>query len=133
MPYRELFSELRQYALPIFCGNTRKAHRLSAEVYRQYSLISLIYGKKRLFDIFDVSSYNAGLPHTENTRLICEALTAIADSFPDMLILLIPMTPFFEEAISEYSDMLESRCITVLPDALLDLSPLSEIADAYEG
>lgn len=119
---------LQEYILPVLCGNTRKAHRLSARIYRRYGIVSLICGKPRFGDLFDHTSLTLRLPDPAEPQLCAEALLSLTERYGDMLPLLIPCNEDAEQMIARFSSLLEGRFILSDEQRLFSSSPLSELA-----
>lgn len=122
---------MRENILPILLDNTSEAHRLSAQLFRRYGLVSLILGKPRLRDLFDPSSHTLRLPHTDCERLRVEELIALAEKREGKLPILIPCSEEARETVKRFENVLESRFILLDADAALSASPLAKIQQAY--
>lgn len=120
-----------QYIIPIFCGNTRLAHRLASRLFRRYGIVSLICGRARLWDFLDPATRTLRFPEPACDRLRIEELSALADLYADTLPVLIPCDADWERCLSENASLLESRFIFADPQSCLSGSPLSEICERF--
>jgi hypothetical protein len=100
---------LSEHLLPILCGNTRQAHRLSAQIWQRLGTSTLICGKPRLWDLFDPSSHTLRLPKSPSPRLLCEILIDLADAYPECLPVLIPCSAQARSFVEDYGALLETR------------------------
>ena len=118
--------ELGAYLLPVLCGNTKRAHRLSAKILRRLGTMSLICGDPHLRDLFDPSSLLLRLPKHPSERLLVEALMTLPDSYPDRLPVLVPCSKEAERFVREHAAVLETRYLLRDEESLFFHPPLSE-------
>ena len=128
---RDVHETMRENILPVLLDNTKTAHRLSARLFRRYGLVSLIFGRPSLRDLFDLSSHTLRLPHTDCDRLQVEELIALAAKSEGKLLLLIPCSDRARATVARFAPVLESRFLLLDADTALTASPLSDIQQAY--
>ena len=111
MAKRDLYEATRETLVPVLIDNTRKAHRLSARLFSRFGVVSLIFGKPRIMDLFDPSTQTLRFPETTSERLQREALTDLAARYPDAIPVLIPCSKRAEEFIARYDTLLAPHFI----------------------
>ena len=111
MAQRDLYEATKEALLPILIDNTRKAHRLSARLFSCFGVVSLIFGKPRVIDLFDPSSQTLRFPETACERLQFEVLTDLAAKYRDAVPVLIPCSERAEEFIVRHEALLASHFI----------------------
>ena len=126
MTNRSVYEAARLSLLPVLVDNTHTAHRLSARLFRRFGVVSLIFGKPRLWDIFDLSSRTLRLPTTASERLRIEELIALAQQSKDYLPLLIPCSDASREWIARHAAALESHYILADAETIFSLPLLTE-------
>lgn len=126
MAERNVYEAARQSLLPILVDNTSKAHRLSARLFRQFGVVSLIFGKPSVRDLFDVSSHTLRLPETACERLRIEELTDLARQSTDYLPVLIPCSDAARDLISQHACALEPYFLLSDAEAIFSLPLLTE-------
>jgi len=132
MSISDKYLALVQNVLPVLFENTNKAHRISSRIFNCHRIVSFIYGKRRFFDIFDLSSKTLKLPDTCEKRLIAEELIEFAKKYSDMLPVLIPCSEKAEAIVLEFSEELEAYYIIADPNFLENSSPIESLARAIE-
>lgn len=119
-------SELGAYILPVLCGNTATARRLSAKILRRLGTVSLICGRSRWLDLLDPTFHLLRLPKMPSDRLIVEALTDVATAYPDRLPVLIPCSEEARRLIDSHRTVLETRYLIREADCFFDSPPVAE-------
>lgn len=126
MTKQSVYEAARQSLLPVLVDNTREAHRLSVRLFHQYGVVSLIFGKPRLWDLFDLSSRTLRLPQTASERLRIEELTELAQQSTSYLPVLIPCSDASREWIARHAATLESHYILADAETIFSLPLLTE-------
>ncbi len=130
MTNQSVYEAARQSLLPVLVDNTRAAHRLSARLFRRFGVVSLIFGKARLWDLFDLSSRTLRLPSTPCERLRIEELIELAKQSTDYLPVLIPCSDASREWIARHAAALESHYILADAETIFSLPLLTEGASS---
>ena len=86
MPTSDRYLALVENVLPVLFDNTPKAHRISSRIFNRHRIVSFICGKRRFFDIFDLSCKTVRLPSTNEKRLAVEGLIEFAKKYSDRII-----------------------------------------------
>ena len=133
MSKNDAYLALEESVLPVLLDNTKTAHRVSRRIFDRHGTVSFIFGKKRFWDIFDISSQTLKNPMTDQTRLIAEELVAFVEKYPDMLPVLIPCSKNAEIFIKEFEKTLESRYIIASPSVFLSGSPFEKLMTSLES
>lgn len=122
-------SELEASLLPVLCGNTKEAHRLSAQILRRLGSVSLICGRPRLSDLFDPSCQNRYWPKHASPRLMAEVLLDVVDAYPDRIPVLIPCSDEARALVTTYGTMLQTRYLLRDADSLFASLPVADRPD----
>jgi len=126
MAKQSVYKAARQSLLPILIDNTREAHRISAALFRRYGVVSMIFGKPRLRDLFDPSSQTLRLPDTTCERLRIEELTDLAQQSISYLPVLIPCSDGARDLLARHASTLESHFILADAETIFSLPLLAE-------
>ena len=118
--------EAQQFILPVFLGNTKLAHTLSARMFHRYGVMSLILGTPHLRDLLDINSKIVRLSKNTHPRRIAERLVGLVSDYPDTLPVLVPCSTDAEALLAEYSSLLEPQFILTDPQTLFSVPPLSD-------
>lgn len=116
--------------LPVLVDNTKKAHHTSARLYHRFGVVSLIFGKPRLWDLIDPSSQTLRLPHSDCERLRVEELIDLAKKSEDYLPVLIPCSDEARAFVARHRTSLEAHFILSDAETLLSDSPFVRTEDA---
>ena len=131
MTARAIRETANQSILPVLLGNTRKAHRLSARLFRRFGVISVIGGQPRLWDIADFTSVTFRMPKTDCERLTVEALIGFAEEYREPLLLLVPCSETTAGTVARHAKALERYFVLSDTEAILASSPLTAF-EAYD-
>ena len=130
MSEREKAEALEECIMPILLGNTRLSHKISHSIYTSCGIVSFIYGRLKPLDLLDISSQPLKLIQTDDGRLLCEALTAFCEKYPDMLPLIVPCSLKAEEFVLLYGRELERIGILARPEFLFSDTPFESLVSA---
>ncbi len=125
---RDVNETLKDGILPVLLDNTPEAHRLAGRLFRRFGVVSLICGRSRLRDLFDLSSQTLRLPQTDCDRLRVEELIAFVEKSEGMLPILVPCSDRARDTVTRYAAVLESRFILSDTDAIFSAPPLTALA-----
>ncbi len=128
MDKQNLERQAKNYFLPFILGNNRGARALAAKVFRAHHIVSFILEDRRsVRSLFNLSYYFVPLTPTDSSRLLCEQLISYAKQNPFTLPLLVPMTPYYKDAVEQNRELLERYFIIRGSDSLLSSTPLTTI------
>lgn len=127
MPISDKYLALVENVIPVLLDNTQSAHRISSRIFKRHGIVSFICGKKRFFDIFDISCKTLKLSNTNEKRLVAEELIEIAKKYSDMLPVLIPCSEKAEAVVLEFSEELEAYYIIADPNVFKNSSPIENL------
>ncbi len=125
MTARAIRETANQSVLPVLLGNTYRAHRLSARLFRRFGVVCLIGGRPRFCDLADISSVTLRMPKTDCERLSVEALLTFAEQYREPLLLLVPCSEAAKRLIINHTSALERYFILSDEESILSASPLS--------
>ena len=120
MTKNDLSLALGQALLPVLCDNTRLARQVAEDIFKRYGTVSLMFGKRRFFDLFALSYDTLRFPKTNEDRLRAEELCELADSYDDVIPVLIPCSDDASEFVKNYERELESRYIIASPSVFIN-------------
>ena len=126
MKKRNVYETARQALLPVLLDNTPAAHRLSARLFRRYGIVSLVFGKPRLRDLFDPTSHTLRVPFGACDRVQIEALIDLAQESDGYLPALIPCSDRARELVTRHKTDLESHFLLLDSESIFSLSLLTE-------
>lgn len=115
-----------QCILPVLLGNTGRAHRIAARVFRHFGVLSLICGTPRLLDLADFSSVTLRMPKTEHERLTVDTLIDFAEQYPEPLLLLVPCSASAAAVVAHHKEVLESYFMLSDGESIFTSSPLTD-------
>ena len=126
MAKQTAYKTARQALLPVLVDNTRETSRLSAKLFSRFGVVSLIFGRPRLRDLFAPSSQTLRLPYDGSERLRVEALIDLAKQSHGHLLVLIPCSAVADEWIARHAKALEPYFLLSNPEAIFSLPLLTE-------
>ncbi len=125
MTARAIRETANQSILPVLLGNTGRAHRLSARLFRRFGVVSLICGRPSLSDLADFTSVTLRMPKTDCERLWIETIVGFAEEYREPLLLLVPCSKEAKSLLSTHASVLEEYGILLDEETVFSASPLS--------
>ena len=128
MSNKILSDDARLYFVPYILGNSSASHKLSAQIYRRFGIVSVICGERRpLLDLFDFTCRSIELTNTDSSRRICEELVWLASQGEYTLPILIPTSDKYSKILNSERERLEEHFVISSPEELFVSSPLSSM------
>lgn len=129
MSNRDVREYASTYFLPLLLGSNKRSHKISSKILRKYGIMSFVLDEKRsVYDFFDVSSHFVRLCQAIDPSILSDELESIAKRYEDILPILVPCSPKYEQLVDKIASELETTFVICNAEEVFISSPLCDIS-----